>query len=285
MERLFHDLKPIAVTTGGKPDPHENLTDILEIVAVSLGHRRAHLQGQGQNDPQRLDFLEAIGRKHGLTTIRTRTLIPYFHRPRNYDARIVGFEDANNLRKQREGPEVLWMCVDQGSADRIPDVVAGRTGVSTLLGYPTCCERHSSEQNLIVAEAYVQGIIDTFHPPNADEIVRLWQRDVQVQIAIDPDADILHISRSLRAFPYVQFTACAQCRAATESPASRVNDQMRDLAFQLSPAFGSRIWRTRDLVVNKGRPIPVGRNDRCPCGRGAKFKKCCGQIDVVDAPF
>jgi uncharacterized protein YchJ len=24
--------------------------------------------------------------------------------------------------------------------------------------------------------------------------------------------------------------------------------------------------------------VPVGRNDRCPCGSGLKFKKCCGHV-------
>lgn len=30
-------------------------------------------------------------------------------------------------------------------------------------------------------------------------------------------------------------------------------------------------------VVARGTLTPAGRNDPCPCGRGQKFKKCCGR--------
>src|SRR5438045_3426327 len=97
---LFRDLQPMAAPTPGKPDPHENLTDILEVVAVASGLRPAHLQGQGQHDDRRVAALEAIACGHGLSTLRTRSLIPYFHRARGYDARIIEFEDAHNVRNQ-----------------------------------------------------------------------------------------------------------------------------------------------------------------------------------------
>lgn len=104
---LFRDLQPLETQTPGKPDPHENLTDILEIVAVAAGIRPAHLQGQGQHDEERLAVVERITRGHGLMTMRTRTLIPFFHRPRGCEQRIIEFEDADNLKKQRRGPEVV----------------------------------------------------------------------------------------------------------------------------------------------------------------------------------
>lgn len=281
---LFRDLQPLAVQTPGKPDPHENVTDILEIVAVAEGLRRAHLQGQGQHDEQRLAVVERIARGHGLMTLRTRTLIPFLHRQRRYETRIIEFEDTDNVRKQEEGPEVVWVYADGRVAATIPDVVAGRAGVSDVLGYPICCEIHASEQKVALAEAYVQGIIDTHHPRTADEIVALWRRNVQVQIAVDPDADIPETEASLRRFPYVQFIACPACLAGNDSPAAQVNGRMRDLAFSLSPSFGRRIWEARDLVINKGRPISVGRNDPCPCGRGSKFKKCCARIEANSLP-
>lgn len=283
MERLlslFHDLQPTAAPTRCKPDPHENLTDILEIVAVAAGIRSAHLQGQGHHDEHRLAVLEGVARRHGLTTLRTRSLTPFFiHRPRRYDPRLIELEDADNVKNQQERPEVLWVYAEPQIITKLQDVVAGRAGVSDVLGYPICCEVYSSEQKLAVAEAYVQGIINTYHPPTADEIVALWKRNVQVQITIDPDADVLHYRHSLRRFPYIQFTACPTCRADKDSPAVRVNGRMRDLAFSLSPSFGRQIWEARDLVINKGRPIAIGRNDPCPCGRAAKFKKCCARIE------
>ncbi len=29
------------------------------------------------------------------------------------------------------------------------------------------------------------------------------------------------------------------------------------------------------------RKCKIGRNDRCPCGSGKKYKKCCGSVEDV----
>src|SRR6266571_3396468 len=123
---LFQDLQPLALQTRGKPDPHENLTDILEIVAVAGGIRPAHLQGQGQSDEERLALVERTARRHWLITLRTRTLIPFLHRPRRYERQIIEFENADQVKKQREGPEVVWVFTDKKVEAAILDVVAGR---------------------------------------------------------------------------------------------------------------------------------------------------------------
>ena len=31
----------------------------------------------------------------------------------------------------------------------------------------------------------------------------------------------------------------------------------------------------RDPQTKEMRAVKIGRNDRCPCGSGKKFKKCC----------
>jgi hypothetical protein len=47
----------------------------------------------------------------------------------------------------------------------------------------------------------------------------------------------------------------------------------------LAPAYRERCAPKGGLrpppAVN--RTAPIGRNDPCPCGSGAKFKKCCGR--------
>jgi uncharacterized protein YchJ len=276
MKELFRDLQPLAGLTPGKPDPHENLTDILELVAVSTGIRLAHLQGHGQHDEERLATIERIAHSHGLRTLRTPSLKPFFHRAPRYDQGIVEWQSADDLENQHRRPEVVWVYSDDRlAAAVIPDVVAGDMGVADALGYPSCCVIHDSERKLAMAEAYVQGIIDTYHPATPDEVFSLWKQNVKVQITVDPDVDIGETGASLRRFPYVQFVACPTCLAHADSLAASTNGRMRDLAFELSPSFGRQIWQARDLVVNKGRPIPVGRNDACPCGSGSKFKWCC----------
>lgn len=149
---FFRDLQSLAMPTPGKPDPHENLTDILELVAVAEGLKPAHLQGQGHHDEGRLGVLETICQSHGLRTLRTRPLIPFLHRPRRYDAKIVAFEDDDNVRRQKEGPDVLWVYASSEVEPRLPDLVMGRSGVADVLGYPDCCETHASEEKVVVAE-------------------------------------------------------------------------------------------------------------------------------------
>ena len=281
IDSLFRDVQPLAKVTEGKPAPHENLADILEIVAVASGIRPAHLQGQRQHDDQRLAEIEGIAERHGLKTIRTKTLKPFFHRTPRFDQGIIDFENADNQKKQDDGPDVVWVYLDENVAAAIPGVVAGHGGISTVLGYPECCVIFESERKIALGEAYAQGIIDTYHAASPDEVVRLWKGNVQVQVAVDPDHDIHDTSRSLRRFPYLQLVACRTCSTNDNSAAARINHGMRDLAFGLAPSFGRRIWQARDLVINKGRPIPVGRNDPCRCGRGGKYKHCCLRDDPV----
>jgi hypothetical protein len=272
---LFRDLQPLAQVTAGKPDPHENLTDVLEIVAVAEGIRRAHLQGQGQHDEGRLAVIERIVHSHGLMTLRTTTLLPFQHRRPRYNPRIIDWEDARQLERQQHGPDVVWVYAHEPTFDMITNVVTGKAGVSHVLSYPECCEFKQSEDNIVVGEAYVQGIIDTHQPATSDALMELWERDVKVPTSVDPDNNIFKGEASLKRFPYVQFTACTPCLADDDSPGARINRTMRDLAFALSFSFGRDIWQTRDLLLNKGRPISVSRNEVCPCGSGAKFKRCC----------
>ncbi len=44
-------------------------------------------------------------------------------------------------------------------------------------------------------------------------------------------------------------------------------------------ALGRALWNAVPLPGNEFRPSPLpapGRNERCPCGSGKKFKRCCG---------
>jgi len=46
-------------------------------------------------------------------------------------------------------------------------------------------------------------------------------------------------------------------------------------------ALGRGIWNATPLPGNQFRPRPIpepGRNDRCPCGSGRKYKQCCAQL-------
>ena len=47
----------------------------------------------------------------------------------------------------------------------------------------------------------------------------------------------------------------------------------------IGDGFGTLWWPLRHAtLVNPARH--VGRNDRCPCGSGRKYKKCCLETDA-----
>ena len=64
-----------------------------------------------------------------------------------------------------------------------------------------------------------------------------------------------------------------------------------DMCRAFATVLGMAIWNATPLPGNRFRPAPlpaVGRNDRCPCGSGAKFKQCCGigpPIDGISTEF
>ncbi len=54
-----------------------------------------------------------------------------------------------------------------------------------------------------------------------------------------------------------------------------------DMMTAMALAFGRAIWNAVPLPGNHYRPKPIaapGRNERCPCGSGRKYKHCCGEL-------
>jgi uncharacterized protein YecA (UPF0149 family) len=50
----------------------------------------------------------------------------------------------------------------------------------------------------------------------------------------------------------------------------------------ISPTYDRYMLVLRGLVSPRRRQKPVraqhvGRNEKCPCGSGTKFKRCCGR--------
>ena len=57
---------------------------------------------------------------------------------------------------------------------------------------------------------------------------------------------------------------------------------------ELAEEFNARYQNAQQLAAQLGHQLEVrearriGRNDPCPCGSGAKFKKCCGKRLAAD---
>ncbi|MDN5864478.1 MAG: SEC-C domain-containing protein [Gammaproteobacteria bacterium] len=65
-----------------------------------------------------------------------------------------------------------------------------------------------------------------------------------------------------------------------EMHAQATPEMVRGLAF----GFGRALWNALPLPRNRFRPEPIpepGRNERCPCGSGLKYKQCCRRMPTL----
>lgn len=55
----------------------------------------------------------------------------------------------------------------------------------------------------------------------------------------------------------------------------------------MAHSLGSALWNQLPLPRNRFRPEPLAkpeRNERCPCGSGAKYKHCCARLPALPSP-
>ena len=283
---LFSALQPLTPPTRTAPDLHENYADILEILAVASGLQSAHLHGETalggtRRDEERLRMLEDIAADHGLLTLRTQSPRHHWPRPPEVDPEIAAWEEQVDLDRQRSSPEVLWIYLLSYTADAIPDIVAGRSTVGRVLGYPFCCVAHESELWVEAIESYARDITRARSPKSREELLDLYTRGVVVpgsDTSFDPQAVFRHMKVSRRRFAYIRFIACPGCVATSRTPAGVFNYQMRQEAFDVSPSFARRIWEARDAKLNDGQPIEHAAESECPCGSMRPFGSCCQAI-------
>ena len=86
---LFRQLRLLRFDIKEKESHRENLLDVLEIVAVAVGDKPAHLNGQGLRSPVLLSQLDEIAARHGLHSLRTHPVIPHVHRLPRIDSSVT----------------------------------------------------------------------------------------------------------------------------------------------------------------------------------------------------
>ena len=282
---LFSDLRALSFDRHEKQSAYENLTDVLEIISVARGLKPAHLNGQGLRSERLLLDLEAIAERHGLLHHRTHSIVPCTHRPPNYHPSIVAWEREKTRQDAFASPKILWLYRTRSLTATIDSAAAGVVDVSAVLGYPLCCVNHDSEASVTLGELYVDALAQQFGAADPEAINRLRAADTRVtneQITNHIRNHFTHVQRSRELLPFVSFTACTDCLERRDSPAARLNGEMRALALDMAPDFAAEIQRA--ITAEGSRPAPtagpakkVGRNDPCPCGSGRKFKRCCGR--------
>jgi len=274
---LFSKLLAVSQESKERPDKAENLTDVLEILAVFDGFRPAHASSQQFHSESLCAKLEGIVSEFGLTSLRTLVIEPFnHHSPRIPNEVLTAFDEAN-ARDRHLQPKPLWIYRDPATADRIQSAVNGKISRSEALGYPECCIRHESKVTARLLEQFIQGLERKFKVQTQAELIRLLDEDASPD-EIDTSWLAPEVVASYRLYPYIKFRACPECLNDKNSPAAKINRQLRDLAFSLSPTFCRDIWHSRYQNLSKDRTVQVSKNSLCPCGSEEKYKRCCGEI-------
>lgn len=234
--RLFAQLREVSFGPG-KPDRHENLLDLLEIVAVCCGAKRAHLQGQGWRDAATSSDLRAVVRSHGLATRETDTLPSWHHRQVVGDLEFAAWVNASHGEPRGR---VLWVYSDERVSREIEEVMRAKVGPGAVLGYPTCCEIHSSERSLQLHEAMEHGYRHEHGAQTTADLIRFYTEDRTFESPLLDEAHAQQTASTVK-YPFIQFVACAACIENNDSPAATVNMTMRRLAMQLGAAFARDI--------------------------------------------
>ena len=275
---LFSKLLAVSQESKERPDKAENLTDVLEILAVFDGLRPVHTSGgQHFHSESLCTNLEGIVCEFGLTSLRTLVIEPFNHHSPRIPKEVWTAFDEANARDRHQQPKPLWIYRDPAAADRIQRAVDGKMSRSETLGYPKCCVQHESKVMARMLEQFIQGLERKFKTQTQAELIRLLDEDASPD-EIDMSWLAPEVQASYRLYPYVKFRACPECLKKKDSPAAKINRQMRDLAFSLSPAFSRDIWHSRYQNLSKDRTVQVSKSDPCPCGSEEKYKRCCGEI-------
>lgn len=296
LRSLYRALRSIHFDPFEKPSPWENLTDVLEILAVWQGIKPAHLSGHGFRSERLLVDLESVARQYGLLTLRTPPHRPHWHREPSVERGFLAWHQQRERHEASATGEVLWIYRDALLKTSIGLLLDGSVDETKVLGYPRCCVRARSEISTQLVEALVDGYRRQHGAVTVAELIRCGERDVAVALGTPiptTEAD------SRRRFPFLQFTACADCLGRADSPAAGLNAVMQRLAGAVDTEFARQIRQaarrevtgrqpplrggpfSNDAAQSVGRDSqvhrPVRRNGRCPCGSGTKYKRCCGR--------
>lgn len=279
LRALFADLRQLTFDQH-KESLHENLTDILEIVAVGADLKPAHVNGQGFRSDSLLRALEALAPKHRLVALRTRPIATHFHHTPRYGAALWE-RRLPLLRPGEQTADVFWLYRDPALQPDIETAVSGGRSVARVLGYPECCVTRWVEVTLEADEHMIETLRTEHGAQTDDDLMRLLEADTPVPAPTIITEMGVAMRQSRLRIPFVQFFACPTCLESVNSPAGRINASMRALAVDLSDPFAIEIQAASLEFVPaiggaaSGRPH-LGRNDPCACASGRKFKKCCG---------
>lgn len=238
LQRLYQSLRTVRFDPIAKPSRWENLTDILEVLAVAAGLKPAHLNGRGSYSAATLEDLERIALQYGLKSQRTLQHLEYHHRVPRMDAGLYQHHLQQQRIRQQQLPPVLWIYQQDLLRDGILRLVQNHANPEPILGYPACCITADSEILVQMLETKERMYRRRYGAITPEDLIRCHDLGVETPMEIPLARMIAH---STRRFPFVQFTACERCQADVTSPAAHIHDRMEDLAEHISTELAEAI--------------------------------------------
>lgn len=246
---VFTELTSLPYQPPGR-DEHHALTDQLELVAVAVGLKPAFLGGQ--SDPTdvlcrqiadvapRLELHTLWGA--GLTDMAVIKSVDW----PGVDSAYVEFMLESDMPRLQSQQLSLWVYADASHEAIIRSCEWGERLSSDALGYPTCCTRHFMSRLAYKLELKLAAFRKEYGAQSTGDLVHLNRMGVGPSLRVKQTIEEINnelsalLRRSLKAFPYIHFTACPNCIDTPGSPAAQINTQMKQLAELLDPRFAQR---------------------------------------------
>lgn len=266
---LFADLQQVDFDRPGR-DPHHNLVDRLEIVAVATGLKPAFLGGQSGSVDTLLCEVAAVAEKHGLHTRRDTGLqaaaeLLALASP-EIDRGYLEYCLERDIKRDGDSKPALWVYADPQVVKLIEAGEQGRCLADRLLGYPTCCvlnlNGHLAERYAIRLKVFARD----YQARTTEDLIKLERLGVGPggvanRRIEEVDAQVSkELGESLVKFPFIHFTACPSCIHMSASPAAEIHAKMRNLAVTLDGGFVKKIeeytaWY-REVHEDSFGPLP-----------------------------
>lgn len=218
------------------PSPDQEYLDFLAMVA---GIKPVFLAGRGFDDPRWTAGVIDIARKVGL---RVLTGPIWNAKPERHGlpAWFVAFSH------EARGGDAVFICRDdeiaatvQAALDGGPVTVADE---ARLLGYPACCVEAAYYRDECLDHAYYE-ILKRASGGDEDRMRRLIDEDAQLAAETPEEDALLETAGDVVRAPFTSIHMCPACRRSENSPARKLSQQYRDLAYSIDRSFAGQLAR------------------------------------------
>lgn len=214
--------------------PNQEYLDFLAMVA---GIKPVFLTARGFDEPQWVMGVIGIARKMGL-----RVLVgPMWSAMPDDESLPDWFAEFS---REMHGGEAVFICREREIAETVQAALDGAPMTiaeeARLLGYPQCCVQEEYVRNDCLDTAY-HMILSRTAKGDEKEMRRLIDEDAQLFVDTPEEDALLDTARDVELAPYTSVQMCPSCRRNENSPARKLSEQYRELAYFVDRWFAEQL--------------------------------------------